>query len=162
VPGGPADHNFVAEFTPQQVGGRHLPGRVRTRLGAVIAVNPDGTVTVAGSTTSVDFRHMGPGPIDYVVPGWQIAMPPPGHARMSWLRKWRQFSRGPLRPENWSRCGQPFRSGHGPARHGRPGRLCCRRAGRRARSSSTRLRLRSLVESAADQRAAPFDWPARS
>lgn len=75
-PAGGGPDIFVAEFTPQGklAAATYLGGSGRDSAQA-IAVNPDGTVTVAGSTSSPDFPvTMGPEPrIDYVVARLQIA-----------------------------------------------------------------------------------------
>ena len=67
---------YVAEYTPQgkPAAATYLGGS-RGDSAQAIAVNPDGTVTVAGSTWSTDFPvTMGPEPwIDYVVARLQIA-----------------------------------------------------------------------------------------
>ena len=67
---------FVAEFTPQgKLSAASYLGGSGGDSAQVIAVNPDGTVTVAGRSWSPDFPvTMGPEPwIDYVVARLQIA-----------------------------------------------------------------------------------------
>jgi uncharacterized protein (TIGR03437 family) len=101
--GGGGSDIFVAEFSPQgKLAAASYLGGSGYDSSQAIAVNPDGTVTLAGNTSSLDFSvTMGPEPwIDYVVARLQIAdASRPERPCMSLaLQNGASFIEGPIAP----------------------------------------------------------------